>query len=1127
MKKILLVFLLSLFVFSFLAIDKVDAQTNVQKDVVIVNPIRGEDFWDNNFGILDVPKKQYDLISKNNLKATWIVRYDALKNPEVINFLKTLNKNQEVGLFLEITPTLAKEAGVTYNQSPNWHYPESAFLSGYSQEDRKKLIDTAVKQYKDIFGINPQSVGAWWIDAYSLDYLKQKYGIIANLDVADQFSTDQYQVWGQYFSTPFYPSKTNALIPAQSPDKKLGVVTMQWATRDPFNSYGNGVDESTYSVQVNDYFLHKLNENYFAKLLNIYPQTTVGLENDFSWNDFGNGYQKQLGVIIDQQKRGTVKSYTMADYARSYMAANLGVSPKVIIAADDPLNTGGKVVWYLTPKYRVGWFYNKDGSSIRDLRIYNDSSEEPCFKLPCKTLDLEKTFVNAIDDVTYKNQWVIDEGKISNIAVTPQSDGLKISYTNQSGNKREIKFLDNDISVDGKVTTLESAILSANLAKQNLNKEKIVGQINNQINFLSNTNNILINAIKFIIFSFLFFFLPGLVLIKRYDLSLPVGWVIFTLLTYFLGFVNLRVLLWLVPLVSLGVLFFQRPARPNIHYERVYLPVIILVIIGSLSWLMVSIKNGLMYPFGLGFWGPNGHDGIWHLALISELQRNIFPQNPVFSGEALKNYHYFFDLLIAQSGLMFGMDIQELLFRLFPICFAFLAGILIYKFVYQLSQNKAASFFAVFFLYFGGSFGWILSFIKDKTFGGESMFWSQQAISTLLNPPYAISLVILFAGMILLYDLVSKKTRNYKLSGFCLILLFGSVIEFKVYAGVLALAGLGIVTLVLLIKRNFTFMIVGVASLILSLLVFLPNNLSAGGLLVFSPLWLVNSMIDFPDRLGWHRLALAKQAYGATGNISKLFFAEGAGLIIFLLGNFGTRIIGIFSIKKVLAKNIEVGLFLITILLVGIIFPLLFIQKGTNWNIIQFFYYAQVILGIFAGLSLGSLWTKRSWKWGLIISVIIILLTVPTTWDTLNQYLPANPPAKLSYAELEALNFLKNQPQGVVMTLPFDEKKRDFYEAPMPLVAYAPTGYVAAFSNKPSFLEDTINLDILGTDYKGRLNEVKDFLKFKERAPEILAKGNVQYIYVVKDYSNFEEDEQAMGIKKIFDNNQVKIFKVQ
>ena len=33
------------------------------------------------------------------------------------------------------------------------------------------------------------------------------------------------------------------------------------------------------------------------------------------------------------------------------------------------------------------------------------------------------------------------------------------------------------------------------------------------------------------------------------------------------------------------------------------------------------VKSGLVYDYGMGFWGPNGHDGVWHVSLASSLAR--------------------------------------------------------------------------------------------------------------------------------------------------------------------------------------------------------------------------------------------------------------------------------------------------------------------------------------------------------------------------------------------------------------------------------------------------------------------------------------------------------------------------
>lgn len=1096
-----------------------------QKQVTIVNPIRGSDFWQYQHSVLDTPKAEYRLIKKYNLPATWLIRYDALTMSEVVDFLRGLDVSQEVGLFLEVTPKFAQEAGVTYNKSDNWHFPKSVFLVGYSPQDREKLIDTAVKKYQELFGKVPKSVGAWWIDAYSLNYLHQKYGVEANLDVSDQYSTDHYQVWGQYFSLPFYPSKLNALFPAASDNQKLGVVTIQWATRDPFNSYGNGVGDSTFSVQVNDYMNHELGIDYFKKLLAIYPQVTIGLENDFDFQKYGQEYDHQLQALVADRQKGFLNVITLANFANWYSQRYPKLSPSVVIEADDPLGSGGKVVWYQTPKYRAGWFYNKVGSLIRDLRVYNEGSKEICYEQNCQNLDLATTFINSIDEVTYGSNLLIDQGRISDIKVSQNQNEVRIDYVNQSGVARYIRFLDNDVDINSKVFTLQSIILEGQQASKNI-VQKTIGEIGKNFDYATNFKSIAVDLLKFLILSLVFFVIPGWLLTRRLILTMPLGWVIFSLLSYLFGLVHWQWLIWCLPVVSLGLLV--KVGLPKWEHRQRNIGLMILILVGSLSWLLTVVKNGLLYPYGLGFWGPNGHDAVWHISLINELNRNFVPNNPVFAGVTLSNYHYFFDLLVAKSAILLGIDVSNLFFRFFPLMFSLLSGWLMYQVVRKM-YSPAAAFWATFFLYFGGSFGFVVTLLKDKQLGGESMFWSQQAVSTLLNLPFAISVVLFLAGFYLLIELLEEKKLS-KLKVMSLILVWGSLVEFKAYAGMLVLFGLGSLSLVKLVKeKDLRLLGVFLGCLGLALAVFLPNNLAAGSLLVFSPLWLVNGMIDFPDRLGWQRLAMARATYQQTGNSFKLVVAEVVGLIIFIVGNLGTRLVLMVKsgteIRSVLAGN-YLSVFLMTVFLAGLILPLVFIQKGTNWNIVQFFYYSLLVANIFAGAALSSLMARVNVRLKWIIVSLMLLVTLPTTYSTLQQYWPSRPPAALPVGEVEALNFLKTQEPGTVLTYPFDDKLKNGFTEPLPLVAYAPSAYVSAFSNHPTFLDDTINLEILNIDQRGRLNEQNDFFKLPIRSKEILARNNIKYVYVPK-LVLFHENEQEMGIQKIFENDAVKIFKAR
>ncbi len=1114
-----------------------------QKFITVVNPIRGSDFFQQpNLEPIDNLVKEWNGVRDQNLPATWLIRPDALSNQQIISLLKTMPANQEIGLFMEITPTWAKEAGVSYHTNQNWHASGTVFLTGYEVSERQKLIDSAFEKFKQNFGYFPKSVGAWWIDANSLNYMKDKYGVVANMDVSDQYTTDNYQVWGQYWSTPFYPNKRNALIPASGEDQKIGVVTIQWAARDPFNAYGNGVLDSTYSVQANDYAnpkYHNLDITYFNKLLAIYldnpyaqfGQVTVGLENDFSWDQYGKEYLSQLDSVEKRRIQGT-NVLTMSNFAKQYAVIYPKTSGSYILYASDPLGSDGSVVWFQNSKYRIGWFYNQKGSLVRDLRLYENAGEEPCLNTRCDNLNLAKIDVRNIDEVTYGDKWIIDEGKISDIRITNKNNTVEIDYKNQLGNPRVLKFLDNDIAIDSTTKTVAGVI--SDVAYGNLTPQKKI-----DYNFTYQLKDGLLkvlgtefkNLLIFLMFSYFFFFLPGLLIIRKIDekntkflMAWPVGIAIFTLVAYGLGFWHLWWGIVVLPILSLVILRKAVFLIPRSKLTRNNLLAGLVLILGSISWLATSVKNGLLYDYGLGFWGPTGHDAIWHLSLIEALKNGLPPQNPIFANINLQNYHYFYDLLLSATSFLTTLSAMDLYFRFFPLIITLGIGLISFKLASVWFKSELAGVLACFFIYFGGSFGWIVSYFRDKTFGGETLFWAQQAISTLINPPFAISILIFLAGLYLFHQLLQQKKYSTSLI-IPLVILWGSLIEFKSYAGILVLGALGVVTTIEIFKKNIGFLKIFIPTFLLSLLVFLPNNYGATSLVVFSPFWLIDSMIDFPDRLSLTRLTYTRLAGFQTHNYLKIIGSEGLGLLFFLVGNLGTRILGIFYLRKRNFKD-PFNIFIFLFLLLSFLLPLLFIQKGANFNTIQFFYYFIVVFGFLAAFSLAS-FIKKLKLFGWVIALIIILLTIPTTLNTLDQYLPQRPPARISLSEVEALNFLKTQPMGVVASPNYDNFLKGRFSEPLPIFAYVTSSYISAISGKPEFVADTENLEILGIDYKGRIQAQKDIFDFKEPAvvKNILKQEKISYLYIPKA-TEINPSEEKFGIKKIFDNDEVTIYKI-
>lgn len=535
----------------------------------------------------------------------------------------------------------------------------------------------------------------------------------------------------------------------------------------------------------------------------------------------------------------------------------------------------------------------------------------------------------------------------------------------------------------------------------------------------------------------------------------------------------------------------------------------LLIVLGTISWSITMVKSGLIYSFGMGFWGANGHDGVWHIALINSLARGSY-RMPVFSGFDIKNYHLGFDLFVAFLHNLTHVPTVDLYFQIIPPIFAFLIGLTGYLFVSELTKSRSAALWATFFIYFGGEASWI--------FGrGESTFWSQQSISSLINPPFALSLIFIFLG---LYFLLKRKPV-------LAIFFFGILLETKAYAGVLVLGSLFLAGFWEYIKERKTEILkIFLGGSILTLVIFAFLNRGTENVFIFSPFWFL-SMLFGPDRFSSAKIFSAIANYKLANSI-KLIPAYFLAFVVFWVGNMWTRLFKEMEVLKWIRnpKNISsMDVFITSMIISGAAIPMLFIQKGTPWNTIQFFYYSLMFSAVLAGIALKNFRNK-------FVTFIIILLTIPTTIVTLKDvYIPGRPPAKISNEELSALSFLTLQKPGIVLTYPYDQNAAQAAIAnpPRPLYLYDSTAYVSAFSNHQTFLEDQVNLDITNFDWQGRREEI--FNKFLNTlnaniARKFLKDNSITYVYWVKPQTTKLDDAQ-LGLVKIFDNREVNIFKVQ
>lgn len=170
---------------------------------------------------------------------------------------------------------------------------------------------------------------------------------------------------------------------------------------------------------------------------------------------------------------------------------------------------------------------------------------------------------------------------------------------------------------------------------------------------------------------------------------------------------------------------------------------------------------------------------------------------------------------------------------------------------------------------------------------------------------------------------------------------------------------------------------------------------------------------------------------------------------------------------------------------------------------------------------------RNPWQ-SILVVLVLVLLTLPTTISSLvNSYLPSRPPVRISKLELEGLKFLKNQPEGIVLTFPFNPALINNFVEPRPIYSYVSTAYVSALTGQISFLEDEMNLEITNKDYSSRLKEAKFFFDTNNKswARGFLVQNKIRYIYLER-YQDMRFNEAELDTARIYENGEVRIFRV-
>ena len=357
-------------------------------DVVnIINFVRGVEPR-TQVDLVEPVKKQLELGRRHRLPTTWLIQYDALIRPEFTDLLKKeMGPDDEIGAWIEVVQPQVEAAGLTWRGRFPWDWHVNVgFTHGYQVEERKKLMDVYMAKFKEVFGKYPKSAGCWIIDAPTLNYLHDRYGIETACNCKDQSGTDGYTLWGGYWNQAYYPSRLNAFMPAQTAERQLNVPVFRMLGSDPVHQYDQGIGSSWQGVvtlepvyrpgggdpEWVDWFF----DTNFNRPSLAFSYMQAGQENSFGWPAMSAGLIDQYAKLAALQRKKKIRVETLQASGKWFRERYKVTPATSVVALEDSKGDPSRSIWYESRFYRVNFHWEGDQWRIHDLHVFNQEYAE-------------------------------------------------------------------------------------------------------------------------------------------------------------------------------------------------------------------------------------------------------------------------------------------------------------------------------------------------------------------------------------------------------------------------------------------------------------------------------------------------------------------------------------------------------------------------------------------------------------------------------------------------------------------------------------------------------------------------------------------------------------------------------
>lgn len=361
----------SIFIFHFLNPTLILAQGLPQ--VLLINQVRGQECCE--MGSTQNLRTQLDFLTQHQLPAAFSLRFDVLADE---NFLKEIKSaDSELfnwGIFLEITPSLAQAAEVSYQgNEQNWYQAQHAYTLGLEPEDRKRIIDALMQEYYQVFETYPSIVTSWIIDTFTLNYLHDEYGVKVIQITREQWGTDSYTLYGGPPHYPYPASKNWAFIPSFEEARQSGVLVVRQTLTDPVWNYGD--TQSRFTSQPNDFSQDGKDFSYFKKLFDqaLFSQSSqqqgfalLGLENSML-ESYQEVYLQQLELVSKYQQENKIDLPSLESLWSTWSQKQVSLYQ----GQDLVKNKDFQAFWITAPEYRIRLIRRGSQVLIDDVRLYS------------------------------------------------------------------------------------------------------------------------------------------------------------------------------------------------------------------------------------------------------------------------------------------------------------------------------------------------------------------------------------------------------------------------------------------------------------------------------------------------------------------------------------------------------------------------------------------------------------------------------------------------------------------------------------------------------------------------------------------------------------------------------------